>query len=40
MIENQKTVEKNFLQYLAEKVSPAQLSELYPCYSEIEAFCS
>ncbi len=40
MIENKKTVEDDYLQYLAEKVSPAQLSELYPCYSEIEAFCS
>ena len=39
MIYNKKTVEDDFMRYLAERVSPAQLSELYGCYSEIEAFC-
>ena len=34
-----KSVEDDFMRYLAEQVSPAQLSELYGCYSEIEAFC-
>lgn len=27
------------MRYLAERVSPSQLSELYRCYSEIETFC-
>ena len=39
MISNRKTVEDDFMRYLAERVSPAQLSELYRCYSEIETFC-
>lgn len=39
MIENKKTVKDDFIQYLAGKVSPDQLSALYSCYSEIEAFC-
>lgn len=39
MIPNGKTVEDNFMRYLAGLVSPAQLSEFYRCYSEIEAFC-
>ena len=39
MISNRKTVEDDFMRYLAEQVSPAQLSELYRCYSEIETFC-
>ena len=39
MIYNKKAVEDDFMRYLAERVSPAQLSELYGCYSEIEAFC-
>lgn len=39
MISNRKTVEDDFMRYLAERVSPAQLSELYGCYSEIETFC-
>lgn len=39
MISNKKTVEDDFMRYLAERVSPAQLSELYRCYSEIETFC-
>ena len=39
MICNKKSVEDDFMRHLAEQVSPAQLSELYGCYSEIEAFC-
>ena len=39
MISNRKTVEDDFMRYLAERVSPAQLSEFYRCYSEIETFC-
>lgn len=39
MINEVNSVENDFMQYLASKVSPAQLSELYLCYSEIEAFC-
>jgi len=39
MVNGSKPIENNFMQYLAEKVSPGQLSELYWCYSEIEAFC-
>lgn len=39
MISNRKTVEGDFMRYLAERVSPSQLSELYRCYSEIETFC-
>lgn len=39
MISNRKIVEDDFMRYLAERVSPAQLSELYRCYSEIETFC-
>lgn len=39
MIYNKKAVEDDFMRYLAEQVSPAQLLELYGCYSEIEAFC-
>lgn len=39
MIYNKKAVEDDFMRYLAERVSPAQLSELYRCYSEIETFC-
>ena len=39
MISNRKTVEDGFMRYLAEQVPPAQLSELYRCYSEIETFC-
>lgn len=39
MIRDRKTVEDDFMRYLAERVSPAQLSELYRCYSEIETFC-
>ena len=37
--DNKKTTYKEkFFQYLAEKVSPAQLSALYDCYGEIESF--
>ena len=39
MISNRKTVEDDFMRYLAERVSPTQLSEFYRCYSEIETFC-
>lgn len=39
MISDRKTVEDDFMRYFAERVSPAQLSELYRCYSEIETFC-
>lgn len=39
MICDRKNVEDDFMRYLAEQVSPARLSELYRCYSEIETFC-
>ena len=39
MISNRKTVEDDFMRYLAERVSPTQLSDFYICYSEIETFC-
>ena len=39
MISNRKTVEDDFMRYLAERVSPAHLSEFCRCYSEIETFC-
>lgn len=39
MIDGKKTIIDDYMQYLAKKVSPSQLSELYGCYSEIEAFC-
>lgn len=39
MIDGKKTIIDDFMQYLAKKVSPSQLSELYSCYPEIEAFC-
>lgn len=39
MIDSKKTIIDDYMQYLAKKVSPSQLSELYNCYSEIEAFC-
>lgn len=39
MISDKKNAEDDFMRYLAERVSPAQLSELYRCYSEIETFC-
>lgn len=39
MIAGNTSVESSFMQYLSAKVSPAQLSELYWCYSEIESFC-
>ena len=39
MIDGKKTIIDDYMQYLAKKVSPAKLSELYDCYSEIEAFC-
>lgn len=39
MINETNSVENDFKQYLASKASPAQVSELYRCYSEIEGFC-
>lgn len=39
MVSDRKTVEDDFMRYLAEQVSPTQLSELYRCYKEIETFC-
>lgn len=39
MINGTSSVENEFMQYLANKVSPAQLSALYPCYAVIETFC-
>lgn len=39
MIEGKKTIIDDFMQHLAKKMSPPQLSELFDCYSEIEAFC-
>lgn len=39
MMRGSRTVEDDFMQYLAKKVSPMQLSEFYRCYSEIETFC-
>ena len=35
----EKSVKDDFMRYLAEQVSPAQLSDFYICYSEIETFC-
>lgn len=40
MIAHNKSCEKDFMEYLATKVSPAQLSELYWCYAEIEKICT
>lgn len=39
MIDGKKTIVDDYMQYLAEKVSPSQISEFCNCYSEIEAFC-
>ena len=39
MIGDRKTVEEDFMRYLAERVPPERFSELYRCYSEIETFC-
>lgn len=39
MIDSKKTVIDDYMQYLAKKVSPSQLSEFRDYYSEIEAFC-
>lgn len=39
MIEGKKTIIDDFMQYLAKKNVSSQLSELFDCYSEIEAFC-
>lgn len=39
MINHAKSCESDFMTWLSAKVSPAQLSELYWCYSEIESSC-
>lgn len=39
MIENYKTTDENFMQYLSEKVPPSKFSELCAYYSDIDAFC-
>lgn len=39
MISDKKNTESDFMRYLSERVSPAQFSQLYRCYSEIENFC-
>lgn len=39
VIDGKKTIIDDYMQYLAKKVSPSQLSEFFDCYSEIEAFC-
>lgn len=39
MISDKKNAESDFMRYLSERVSPAQISQLYRCYSEIENFC-
>ena len=39
MMSGGRAVENDFMKYLSERVTPAQLSELYRYYSEIETFC-
>lgn len=39
MANGRRTVEEDFIEYLAKKMSPTRLSELYSCYSDIESFC-
>ncbi|MCD7884239.1 MAG: hypothetical protein LUI87_11145 [Lachnospiraceae bacterium] len=39
MINNTQSCESDFMTWLSSKVSPAQLSELYWCYTEIESSC-
>lgn len=39
MIDGKKTIIDDYMQHLAKKVSPSQLSEFYDFYAEIEAFC-
>lgn len=39
MVATNNSVESKFFEYLAKKVSHAQLFALYPCYDQIEAFC-
>lgn len=39
MVTGSGSVETHFYEYLASKVSPAQLSAFYPCYKEIEDYC-
>lgn len=39
MMADNKTIEADFMQYLTAQMSPAKISGIYWCYSEIEAFC-
>ena len=39
MVATNNSVKSKFFEYLAKKVSHAQLFALYPCYDQIEAFC-
>ncbi len=39
MVANQQTTEEAFASWLSEKASPSQLSQLWYCYHDIEAFC-
>ncbi len=39
MINSTQSCETDFMTWLSNKVSPAQLSELYWCYTEIEKSC-
>jgi hypothetical protein len=39
MVANQQTTEESFAAWLSDKVSPSQLSQIWSCYHEIEAFC-
>ena len=39
MVAKQQTVEESFASWLSDKVSSSQLSQIWPCYHEIEAFC-
>lgn len=39
MIAGTNTVEKKYIDYLASQVSGARFTELFSCYSDIEAFC-
>lgn len=40
MIDKKQSCEADFMSWLSTKVSPAQLSELYWCYTEIESACT
>lgn len=39
MVENAISVKEDFMQYLADKVTPSQLSDMCTYYAEIETFC-